>query len=74
MALSNKASAQEAAKRAAITQAITLGIGGAAETAGQAYLLSEETAPGMGASNQTMQDYETYQQMQKLEKLLKGEQ
>ena len=73
MALSNKAAAQEAAKRAAITQAVTLGIGGAAETAGQAYLLSEETAPGTGVSTQILQDYETYQQMQKLEKLLMGE-
>lgn len=53
MGLNRQAAAQEAAKKAAITQAITLGIGGAAETGAQGMLLGEELA--MGQEELTMQ-------------------
>ena len=46
MALNRQAAAQESAKKAAITQAITLGIGGAAETGTQGMLLGEELSIG----------------------------
>jgi hypothetical protein len=59
MALSNKAAQQEAAKKAAITQAITLGIGGAVETGSKGYLLAEETAPGTDESEDLVLDAET---------------
>jgi hypothetical protein len=42
LGLANRESQQEAAKKAAITQAITLGIGGAAETGAQGALLAQQ--------------------------------
>jgi len=72
MGLNRQAAAQEAAKKAAITQAITLGIGGAAETAGQGMLLAEETSIGMGQADTALQDAQTMQEAMLLMKLLSG--
>lgn len=73
MGLSAKSSAQEAAKRAAITQAITLGIGGGAETVGKAALLGESTAPGMAESQELVLDAETQKLLDGFYKAMGGE-
>ena len=72
MGLNRQAAAQEAAKKAAITQAVTLGIGGAAETAGQGMLLAEETSIGAGGADQAVMDAQTQAEMMMLMKLLSG--
>ena len=72
MGLNRQAAAQEAAKKAAITQAVTLGIGGAAETAGQGLLLAEETSIGTGQADTALQDAQTMQEAMLLMKLLSG--
>jgi len=62
LGLSNRAAAQEAAKKAAITQAITLGIGGAVETGTQGMLLGEELSMGQAqleAENEILQQLQT---------------
>lgn len=72
MALSNKAAQQEAAKKAAITQAITLGIGGGVETAGKGYLLAEESAPGQDESEDAIIDMETLKLLESFFKATSG--
>jgi len=73
MGLQNKAAAQEAAKKAAITQAITMGIGGAAETGGKAMLLQESTAPGLTESNEVIMDAETQKMLEDFYKAIGGQ-
>lgn len=55
LALANRESQQEAAKKAAITQAITMGIGGAAETGTKGMLLGEMMLPGEGDSAEAIE-------------------
>tara|TARA_R110002126_G_scaffold31003_5_gene100469 strand:- start:108 stop:719 length:612 start_codon:yes stop_codon:yes gene_type:complete len=70
MGLNRTAAAQEAAKRAAIVKAVTLGIGGAAESVAQGQLLSEEMAMGQA---QIDADLELQQALLAAQGLIGGE-
>ena len=70
MGLNRTAAAQEAAKRAAIVKAVTLGIGGAAESVAQGQLLSEEMAMGQA---QIDADLELQQALLSAQGLIGGE-
>lgn len=66
MALANRESQMEAAKKAAITQAITLGIGGAAETGAKAQLMGEMLLPGGGEDGESDTNIERAKALQTL--------
>lgn len=72
LGLANKQAQQEAMEKAAITQALTMGIGGAVESGAQAKLLADQMAMPAMSQQEIMQQQELMKQLGAIESYLGG--